>query len=140
MRFLIVLVGMFVCLGARAATMCMPDLSNCTSCTNFSYSGTVWSANCCGVDVSGIMISNHIDYNLGDLQYVSQSFDELGTFGSFGIFRHTCFILWPFVLPYGYVVKCDSAYVDSIVSCGAIIPKCMVEKCSDKVVCDNPYA
>lgn len=136
MRFFVVLLGMFVCGVANAATMCVPDLSTCTSCTNFSYSGMTWSANCCGVDVSGIALED-VGANS-----VSIAFNEvsLPSPNGYYLFRQTCFVLHPFVMPYGYVVGCSAgAYMDASL-CGAIVPKCMVEKCPEKVVCDSPYA
>ena len=135
MRFFVVLFVMTICTGTHAATMCVPDLSTCTSCTNFSYSGIQWTANCCGVDVSGIALDDVAADN------ISVSFDEI-RFGSpygYHVFRHVCFVLWPFVMPYGYVTVCDASYNLDASLCGAIVPKCMVEKCSEEVVCDNPY-
>ena len=136
MRRSVCLLFVLMCGGANAATMCVPDLSTCTSCTNFSYSGMTWSANCCGVDVSGIALED-IKSNS-----VSIAFNEVSLPDPYGYYtyRHTCFMLHPFVMPYGYVVGCDSGlYMDASL-CGAIVPKCMFEKCPEKVVCDNPYA
>lgn len=135
MRLFIVLFVMFLCAGAHAATMCVPDLSNCTSCTNFSYSGIKWSANCCGVRVSGIALDDVAANN------VSVPFEEVEVPIVYGyyVFRHVCFVLSPFVMSYGYVVGCDTMQYTDASLCGAIVPKCMVEKCSEKAVCNSGY-
>lgn len=131
MRFFVVLFVMTICTGTHAATMCVPDLSTCTSCTNFSYSGIQWTANCCGVDVSGITLDDVAADN------ISVSFDEIVPSMAGGyLYRHVCFVLWPFVMPYGYVAGCDTSLYSTASLCGAIVPKCMVEKCSEEVVCD----
>ena len=54
-----VLFFLALCIGssANAATMCTPDLSSCTSCSDTSYSGVSWTATCCGVTVSGIGVN-----------------------------------------------------------------------------------
>ena len=63
-----IFITLFILLSAssNAATMCMPDLGTCTGCTNATYIGDIpytdnyiglmWSAKCCGVDVTGLSV------------------------------------------------------------------------------------
>ena len=44
-----------------AATMCVPDLSTCNSCTDGTYNGIEWKATCCGVEVSGVAVGIQFD-------------------------------------------------------------------------------
>lgn len=57
MKKIFCLLCLLTCVCAsHAATMCVPDLSTCESCTDGTYEGITWTATCCGVKVSGVTV------------------------------------------------------------------------------------
>ena len=161
MRILCVLLLMFLCVPARAATMCVPDLSTCDSCTEVSSDSTgKWVADCCGVRVSGIAF--YALYNL----FVTESENNSMMFGGYdlsdfiGKKLSVCFMTEPVVAPYFHLISnyelngstccvyCSSGtggcvYHDGFSTNAAKIcskafkPVCAYGKCSETLSCNS---
>lgn len=93
----IFLLFMFLGTSANAATMCAPDLSTCESCTDGTYDGGYWTAECCGVQVSGVAFDAPSE-QLEDKQ--SQPLREFGLPGASDGRYIACLMLSPIVAKY----------------------------------------
>lgn len=89
---------------ANAATMCVPDLSTCESCVPVSASGSQWTVNCCGVDVSGIALfypllaTRVLRIQSVDLEFADQFPIEFQNYVA-------CYMTYPFTAPNYYLVS-----------------------------------
>ena len=132
MRFLFALLLFMVCVPVRAATMCVPDLSTCESCTPVTSADGYnnlhrWKANCCGIEVSGVGGIGLFGSGLSAL-YVGDNDIDMGAVGG----SLWCLMLKPFVAPYINVpVWSWSGISYKAYNCESLfIPKCAVTYCS----------
>ena len=97
---------------AHAATMCVPDLTECTSCEPVGYAGPTWHADCCGVRVSGIALGLNADVG----QYVSLALDYTSDDVDFGgNWAIVCIMTEPVRSPYAYVASvCSENYYEPV--------------------------
>lgn len=138
MKRIFCLLCLLTCVGAsHAATMCVPDLSTCESCTDGTYSGYTWSANCCGIPVSGVALPYRpIDalsrtISLDDAEAAAQIIggSDLVTL---------CVMLKPVVASNGFVVRCLGPFPTLLTAaeeCARyFIPKCVFSQCTSPYV------
>lgn len=114
---------------ANAATMCVPDLSTCDSCTDFERRGQFfWSANCCGVPVSGWWIGYNENVRSVDIETLSTNAlkPEVGVNG-----YNLCVMMSPFIAP--YAVNVVHSVLGGSYGCSGFIPKCAVTYCDETV-------
>lgn len=112
---------------ANAATMCVPDLSTCDSCTDFETRGQLfWSANCCGVPVSGWWIGYGENVRSVDIDTLYSDSLRSGT-GVMGY--NLCVMMTPFVAP--YAVNVEYTWLSSSWVCDGFIPRCAVTYCDE---------
>lgn len=101
--------------GVHAATMCVPDLSTCTSCTDASYQGITWTANCCGVKVSGVTMLV-IGGSWVGASYNIKNDARLELFNAYGTTSYTswcgCLMLKPVVAEHVTVVGYNYDHTD----------------------------
>lgn len=142
MKKIFCLLCLLTCVGAsHAATMCVPDLSTCESCTDFEVlSGTYdlfGKANCCGVPVV-LLWGSHISstamkrsLDVSSLQRVSHATGAMGF--------NVCMMVSPFVAP--YVVVMEHGLASGVDACAGFIPRCAFTYCDEKVYesADNPF-
>lgn len=119
MRFLFALLLFMVCVPVHAATMCVPDLSTCTSCSDFTYEGIEWSANCCGVYVRGFYVEDVVDNTTPSHEVMMK---DVQLFGSGNNYRAICFMVSPFVAPYGVANDCIRYERHSKINCFNFVP------------------
>lgn len=130
MKCFVFLVMFCVCGVANAATMCVPDLSTCESCTGVKSIGQMfWSADCCGVPVSGVWMpvngNNKRSVDIAEL-YLEHIIDGVGGSG-----YNFCVMLSPFIAPYAVNVK--HYWVAGSDICSGFIPRCAVTYCDETV-------
>ncbi|MDW2958823.1 MAG: hypothetical protein R8M37_03385 [Alphaproteobacteria bacterium] len=147
----------FICLGcgtANAATMCVPDLSTCESCSEVSYDHTgKWEADCCGVRVSGVAF--YTSYRSGMTNSLDVSLALAPDPSADKKVVSVCLMTRPVVAHYFYLVKnrscCiyfspgmdfpvyndGSATVASQNCASAFKPVCALSRCSDILNCDG---
>ena len=129
MKFLVVFLLLLVCGPTRAATMCVPDLSTCESCTDFEDFGMIlWSANCCGVPVSGFWLgysSNERSVDIAKNDLIGAQLE----YGGMGY--NVCVMMSPIVAPYAVNVKHDWILNSSV--CKSFIPRCAMTYCDETV-------
>ena len=117
----------------------MPDLSACESCTDFQevVGGLLWSANCCGVPVSGVWLPMLSERSGCPVETRSVSIEELGldcvSTGVGAVGRNFCVMLSPIIAP--YAVQVNYAMITNPVECSEFIPKCAFTYCSEEVLC-----
>lgn len=138
MKRIFCLLCLLTCIGAsHAATMCVPDLSTCESCTDFEVldeGKIVWRANCCGVPVTGFWGVYHVSGAL-ERSYSMKGLASLSFLDYVG--HNICVMLSPFVASYGVVVgRSGVADGNRAYSCDGFIPRCAFTYC-DEVV-ENP--
>lgn len=130
MRFLFSFLLLFICVSAYAATMCVPDLSTCDSCSvNVGGGGVKWSATCCGVEIEGVMFYGGYTFNgAGGASFplVSMPLTPGSTSDVF-----VFVITYPVVAEYGLVV-CSNNSQNGYVN---IVPKCAFQQCSVSSYC-----
>ena len=132
MRFLFAVLLLLTCMPVHAATMCVPDLSTCESCTDFDTIGELfWSANCCGVPVSGIWLAQGNNKRSIDINTLAQ---QNPNFGTGGMGYNTCIMLSPFIAPYAVNVECSVLAYSYI--CDKFIPRCAMTSCNETIKCD----
>ena len=137
MKKIFCLLFLLTCVGAsHAATMCVPDLSTCESCTDGTYSGYTWSANCCGIPVSGVALPYRIISGLSrtvSLDDAEAAAQNLGT----SDFAALCVMLKPVVASNGFVGNClgyPATLLKAAEECaGFFIPKCVFTQCTSFV-------
>lgn len=140
MKCFVFLVMLCVCGVANAATMCVPDLSTCESCTDGTYDGYSWSANCCGVNVSGIgfWVGNWVaSYTQSVPQNISIEQRDEGGSGYVA-----CLMTSPFVSDY-FHVPILSYTMSSIVGgwCSRLFnPKCAIVGCDLEIEIDGNWS
>lgn len=114
MKRIFCLLCLLTCVGAsHAATMCVPDLSTCESCTDFeelvgTSSNVLGKANCCGVPVVllwGYYQSASIEKRSFGLSRYEGVYHSVGAMGF-----DVCMMVSPFVAPYAVVVGHGSTY------------------------------
>ena len=134
MRFLfsfLLLVVLFV-LPVRAATMCVPDLSTCESCTDGTYDGYSWSANCCGIPVSGVALP-YLQTG-GSSLTISLDDTEAAARGIGSAMAALCVMLKPVVASNGFLGRCIVPPYTSLKAaerCAEhFIPKCVFTQCT----------
>ena len=136
MKCFVFLVMLCVCGVANAATMCVPDLSTCESCTAVATDGILWTADCCGVRVSGVQIRFHNigNSNVSSIDVKSMSFQGEAYYGHVYTF---CMMTQPVFAPYINLVGCGDSDGVSGDCASDFIPKCALTYCSDKIECKN---
>ena len=138
MKKIFCLLFLLTCVGAsHAATMCVPDLSTCESCTDGTYSGYTWSANCCGIPVSGVALpyrptsafSRTISLDDAEAAAEIVSADGLAAL---------CVMLKPVVASNGFVGNCLWSAFTSLKAAegcaGFFIPKCVFTQCTSPYI------
>ena len=141
MKKLFCFLGMFVAFcSANAATMCVPDLSACESCRDFSYSDAFWTANCCGVFVKGMyFITQGIAPSVksAPVERLFPTGTALGASAEYDV----CFMVYPFISEYATIASCGGVYLFSadVSRCASFSPKCALTYCSESSGCKNPY-
>lgn len=129
MRILFSFLCCMVVGAANAATMCVPDLSTCDSCSDFKTVGQMfWSANCCGVPVSGWWIGYNGNIRSVDIETLSAG-DLNASVGGSGY--NLCVMMSPFVAP--YAVNVVHSVLAASDDCSGFIPKCAVTYCDETV-------
>lgn len=122
----------------NAATMCVPDLSTCESCSDFTYEGMKWSANCCGVQVHGIVFagyfSTHSVPKSTRLQDVNvENTDVVGV--------TYCLITSPFIAQYAVTSYCtiigSEGFRANSYTCAWFHPSCAVGYCDGTFKCEK---
>ena len=102
-KIFILLLFVLSCAPSFAATMCVPDFSTCSTCTPVSYSGLTWTADCCGVRVSGIAFMIPDDSPLvSKVQDFSTLLDELPS-SNYSYYYYGCQMTAPIAAPYVYI-------------------------------------
>lgn len=134
MKKIFCLLCLLFCIGvSQAATMCVPDLSTCESCTDFevlSGAGNVLGkANCCGVPVVLLWGGRHSVYNENRSFDLSKYSDVDHSVGAVGF--NVCMIVSPFVAPYGVVV--GFGVMNGAYGCEGGIPRCAFTYCDEEV-------
>lgn len=138
MKRIFCLLCLLTCVGAsHAATMCVPDLSTCESCTDGTYSGYTWSANCCGIPVSGVALP----YMLAAAVSLTVSLDDAEAaaemIGGSNV-AALCVMLKPVVASNGFVGNCIGYPPTSLKAaeeCARyFIPKCVFSQCTSPYV------
>ncbi len=135
MKKIFCLLCLLTCVGAsHAATMCVPDLSTCESCTDFEVldeGKIVWRANCCGVPVAGFWGVRHVS----DALKRSSSMEELAGLNLMeSVGYNICVMLSPFVASYGVIVGWSGGVdVSRAYSCDGFIPRCAFTYCDEVV-------
>lgn len=142
MKRIFCLLCLLTCVGAsHAATMCVPDLSTCESCTDLELlAGTdhvLGKANCCGVPVVLLWGWSHrssTENRSFDLSNYSTVHHSIG-----GNVFNVCMMVAPFVAPYAVVVGYGVA--SGVSGCAGFIPRCAFTYCDEKVYesADNPF-
>lgn len=143
MKRIFCLLCLLTCVGAsHAATMCVPDLSTCESCTPVSTSGSQYVVNCCGVDVSGVAL---FWYGNASVVPSSVSVDSVNAKYRAYLFV-ACYMVSPFAAPYMHIVSLNLAscvissydYVDIADLCmNSFKIKCALTECVDTVGCSS---
>ena len=138
MKKIFCLLCLLTCVCAsHAATMCVPDfgLSTCESCTDGTYSGFTWSANCCGIHVSGVaflykLSGVSLTISLDDAEPAAK--DSGGSDSA-----SLCVMLKPVVASNGFVGNCLGLFPTSLKAAedcaGYFIPKCVFTQCTSPV-------
>ncbi len=142
MKKIFCLLCLLTCVGAsHAATMCVPDLSTCESCTDFEelvYTvGLVGKANCCGISV--VLLWGKYGYaTVMDRSLNVPSFGSV-SHGLEGMGFDVCMMVSPFVAPYAVVV--GHGFASGVSACAGFIPRCAFTYCDEKVYesADNPF-
>lgn len=137
MKRIFCLLCLLTCVGAsHAATMCVPDLSTCESCTDYERLlgpyGVLLKANCCGVPVVLVWVgysSNETENRSFDLSRHIYLIYKPG--GGYGL--NVCMMVSPFVAPYGVVF--DGPL--TVVECERFIPRCAFTYCDEVVEWDG---
>lgn len=143
MKKLFCFLGMFVAFcSANAATMCVPDLSQMTTfCDYVSHTENTWTANCNGIEVSGIAIYSYQadTYNwISSLDYKAVNADSLSGCGT-GLVRYRCIVMQPFVMPFGQSIyfgqtpclsQFNKCFYSAAEACATFfIPSCAFSEC-----------
>lgn len=133
MKKIFCLLCLLTCVGvSHAATMCVPDLSTCESCTDGTYSGFTWSANCCGIPVSGVALpllapGSSPTLSLDDAEAAAQ------IIGGSSL-SALCIMLKPVVASNGFIGKCighSPTPLKAAKLCAEFfIPKCVFTQCT----------
>lgn len=119
--------------------MCVPDLSTCESCSDFSSSGIFWTANCCGVFVEGMYLIN-IGFPSSKSVPVKSLSSPSFVDGPPNYMYDVCFMVYPFVSEYATIASCGSVVMGQDVNhCASFLPKCALTYCSESPGCRNPY-
>ncbi len=143
MKKVSVLLFLLFGMSANAATMCVPDLSTCDSCTGGAYSGLTWSATCCGVDVAGVvlptMVSGVLTGSLFRLEESSWLSTLCATSGNTtGV---VCVMTKPFFVQNGYVPVCvrGADFINEAAQkCAQYFrPKCVFSDCGVPPYCES---
>lgn len=127
---------------SQAATMCVPDLSTCESCTDFeelSGAGNVLGrANCCGVPVVLLWGAFYSSSDSMDRSF-SMSLYEYVFHSAGAMSFDVCMMVAPFVAPYAVVV--GHGLAAGVDACAGFIPRCAFTYCDEKVYesADNPF-
>jgi len=134
MKKIFCLLCLLTCVGAsHAATMCVPDLSTCESCTDGTYSGYTWSANCCGIPVSGVALPYHIISGFSRTVSLDDAEVAAENLGSSNL-AALCVMLKPVVASNGFVGNClryPATLLKAAEECaGFFIPKCVFTQCT----------
>ncbi len=115
----------FMCLmfvGASwAATMCVPDLSACESCTGVVLEGSKWFATCCGVETNGYLFAAGGVEKGSSVHLVSTQ-----PFSSVAEETYMFVMTYPVVAEYG-IIDCGLH--------GNIVPKCAFQECEGSGFC-----
>ena len=139
MRFLFALLLFMVCVPVHAATMCVPDLSTCESCTPIS-SGALWVADCCGTRVSGVQIKS--DFQGSASAYsgeASREFVDPYFLVNSDRFETYCIMTAPVFATYINFVGCSNWVMSAAGDCATDFkPKCALTYCDEIVTCNNP--
>lgn len=139
MKKIFCLLCLLTCVGAsHAATMCVPDLSTCDSCTDLEvFSDTLGKANCCGVSV--VLLWGRYGFSIvmnrsSDVYILGKVSHETGAMGF-----DVCMMVAPFVAPYAVVVGYGLA--SGVNACAGFIPRCAFTYCDERVYpsADNPF-
>ena len=140
--------GMFVVFcSANAATMCVPDLSQMTTfCDYVSHTENTWTANCNGIEISGIAINSYQEGTndwISSLDYKAVNADSLSGYGGGGVGYYRCIVMHPFVMPFGQsiyfgyawcVSQFNKCFDSAAEACATFfIPSCAFSECHYKL-------
>ena len=126
MKFLFAVLLMFFCVSVNAATMCVPDLSTCESCTSFVVEGSKWSAVCCGVETRGYLFWGTRDMLGGGSWRLALRLPPKDNVTSDS---YLLVMTYPVVAEYGVVV-CAGAF-------SQMAPRCAFQECYGSIWCGD---
>ena len=137
MKRIFCLLCLLTCVGAsHAATMCVPDLSACESCTDATYKGITWTATCCGVEVSGIAVGMHAEYEQVVKRSVALTDDSFIP----GNWYCLCVMTSPVLAPYAVAANNYCAESSANTYCAyrcswSFSPRCAFAECATEYYC-----